>query len=69
MMIVSILSCKITKKNDSMGTDSAKKSKKSKIKTDDFSILEKMLIFADDNSSRLRRFLDEIYTKIRFFER
>ena len=35
-----------------MGTDSVKKSKKSKIQTDDFSILEKMLIFADDNPSR-----------------
>ena len=67
MMIVSILSCKITKKNDSMGTDSAKKTKKSKIQTDDFSILEKMLIFADDNPSRLERFLDENYTKITIF--
>jgi|GEM_PF-3546976 len=50
-----------------MGTDSAKKSKKSKIQTDDFSILEKMLIFADDNPSRLERFLDENFTKITIF--
>ncbi|MDY6249019.1 MAG: hypothetical protein SPL55_06275 [Prevotella sp.] len=52
-----------------MGTDTAKKSKKSKIQTDDFSIFEKMLIFADDNPSRLERFLDEIIRKSRFFER